>query len=175
MKQRGWALIGVILVCALMASATLTVWSELASLQMASAQRTWLLHSKAAAQALILETQAAWAQAPPAPDAGCVRGRCAWQGDAGLAKAHWPALWANAAQWGSFTGSNALSNEWPTLPGSRLYCWLETTPSPDGVLVRITAWVQGKTANASTVMQALWLSSPGGDQDGWVSWREVMP
>jgi hypothetical protein len=174
MKPQGWAVSGVMLACALMSAASLGVWLDLASSQSATAQRQWLFQSKAAAEALIRETQSAWTLAPPAPTSGCQKGRCAWQGSAGLARSFWAALWPSAGTWGTFDHAS-LSTGWPTLPGSQLYGWLETTTSPDGTLVRITAWVQGPISTQSTVMQAVWLSGSGSNASAWVSWREVMP
>jgi hypothetical protein len=165
---------GVVLACALMSAASLGVWLDLASSQTTIAQRQWLFQSKAAAEALIRSTQSAWTLAPPAPASGCQMGRCAWQGAAGLARSFWAALWSSAGTWGTFDHAS-LGGGWPTLPGSQLYGWLETTDSPDGTLVRITAWVQGPLSSQSAVMQAIWLDGAGSNASTWISWREVMP
>ncbi len=174
MKPKGWALAGVVMVCALMSAACLGVWLDLASVASATAQRQWLFQAQAAAEALIRQTQSVWSLAAPAPITGCQKGRCAWQGAAGLARAFWSPLGSVAGTWGTWSGS-ALPAGWPTLPGSQLWVWLETTPSPDGTLVRITAWIQGPASSQSTVMQAIWLSSTGASASHWISWREVMP
>jgi hypothetical protein len=162
------------LVCALLSAASLGVWLDLASSQTATAQRQWLFQSKAAAEALIRATQSARALAPAAPASGCQQGRCAWQGAAGLARTFWAGQLTSAGTWGSFDHAS-LGGGWPTLPGSQLLVWLENTASPDGMLVRITAWVQGPLGSQSAVMQAVWLDGTGSNTSGWISWREVMP
>ena len=175
MKQQGWSVIGVALICGLMSGAILSAWMDLMGSQKARTQRSWLMQSRAAAEALIRETHSGWKQAPAAPASGCLRGRCAWQGDAALAPSFWLKQVGQAGTWGVFTGSASMNSGWPTLPGSLLWCWLETTPTADGTLVRITTWVQGPNGNGNTVMQAVWLSSSTGVDDSWISWREVMP
>jgi hypothetical protein len=165
---------GVVLACALISSASLSLWLDLASSHTATAQRQWLFQSKAAAEALIRETQSAWTMAPPAPASGCQKGRCAWQGAAGLARTFWAALWSSAGTWGTFDHAS-LGGDWPTLPGSQLYCWMETVQTADGTLVRITTWVQGPLSSQSAVMQAAWLQGTGSNESSWISWRELMP
>lgn len=174
MKPKGWAVAGVVLACALMSAASLGLWLDLASSQTATAQRQWLFQSKAAAEALIRKTQSTWALAPTAPASGCLKGRCAWQGSAGLARSFWAAQLSSSGTWGMFDQA-PLPGGWPTLPASQLHGWLESTDSADGTLVRITAWVQGPIGSQSAVMQAVWLSGSGTDASSWISWREVMP
>jgi hypothetical protein len=165
----------VALLCSLMAAATLGVWLDLAATQSSLTQRRWLWQSQAAAEALIRDFQSGWRNAPPVPGSGCRQGRCAWQGDAGLSRSSWSAQLGSAAGWGAFSGLGAGANSWPNIPGTGLWGWLESTPSSNGTLVRITAWVQGPDARQSSVMQAVWLSDLTGSGGQWVSWREVLP
>ena len=171
MKQRGLALAGVVLVCALMAASTMAVWFDLAQSQRSLAQRHWLWHSQAAAEAVLKDASLAWPQAAPAPISGCLLGRCAWQGSAGLTRSHWLGLLQQAA-WGGCSATATFAAGWPTLPGARLACWIESTPHPDGTLVRMTAWVQDESLAQATVMQSVWQA---GASEPWLSWREVLP
>jgi hypothetical protein len=174
MKQQGWALAGVTMICAMMSAAICACWMSLADGQSALEQRKWLLQSRSAALSLIRDLHSGWEHAPVAPSHGCLQGRCAWLGDAALARSYWSTQLSNAANWGAYSGST-LGSEWPPLTGTRMMGWLETTASGQGTLVRITAWIQGTHASQSMVLQAVWLGGTSSASDGWVSWREVMP
>jgi hypothetical protein len=174
-RQTGWAMAIVVLLCGLMAAATLGVALDLGVTQGGANQRQGLLHAQAAAEALLRLGQQSWPQAPPAPASGCLRGRCAWAGDAGLNRAYWSAGLDAAVPAGGWTGSTPWATSWPTLPQARLAHWVESTPGADGELLRITAWVGDASGRPITVMQAVWRIDPAGLGGQWVSWREVMP
>ena len=177
MRARGWATAGVMMACGLMSSSTLAVWLELAHDQRQWAQRQWLWQAQVAAEAVLRDAQQTWqasgqGSGPGGPATDCLRGRCVWQGHAGLARAHWQARLDQAA-WGGCGDPAAWPSAWPTLPQTRLACWSESTPHPAGTLVRFTVWVQGDRDGQSTLMQAVWQASGGAGQ--WLSWREVLP
>lgn len=175
MKQGGWAMAVVVCLCGLMAVASLGVALEMGTAQSGLAQRQALLHAQAAAEALIRLAPTQWPQAPAAPKTGCLSGRCAWMGDAALTRDHWVAWLDAAVPEGGWTHSTAWATRWPTLPQARLAHWVESTPSPDGALLRITAWVGDSSAKPWVVMQAIWQIDPSGSGGQWLSWREVMP
>ncbi len=175
MKQRGWAVAVVVLLCGLMASATLGVALEMGVAQGGAAQRLAVLHAQAAAEALIRLAQHEWPQAPDPPVSGCAQGRCVWMGDAALTREHWSSWLDDATPHGGWAGNSPWVTQWPTLPQARLAHWVERTNSPDGELLRITAWVGDASGRPLTVMQAIWLHAPTGSDGQWVSWREVMP
>lgn len=175
MTQRGWAMPVVVLVCGLMASATLQVALDMAVAQSGATQRQALMHAQAAAEALIQLALRSWSQAPAAPAVGCTQGRCAWLGDAALSREHWLGWLDAAVPAQGWSADTAWSTQWPTLPQAHLAHWVESTPSPDGVLLRITAWVGDATGRPWTVMQAVWQIDPSGSGGQWIGWREVMP
>ena len=175
MRQGGSALVMVVMLCGLMAAATLGVALTLSVNQASHTQRQWLLHAQAAAEALIQLAPASWPQAPVAPSTGCLAGRCVWQGDAALAREHWQAWLDAAVPEGGWAHHTTWATRWPTLPQARLAHWVESTPSPDGTLLRVTSWVGDGNAQPWVVMQAIWQIDPTGSGGQWLSWREVMP
>ncbi|MDI9331264.1 MAG: pilus assembly PilX N-terminal domain-containing protein [Alphaproteobacteria bacterium] len=173
MRQRGVALVGVLLVCTLLSASILMAWLTLAALNRGWAQRQLAVQALLAAEAVLRDAKQTWPQAAPPPERGCTQGRCAWQGSAGLARAHWLGL-VEQIGWGGCSARPAWAQGWPTLPGARLGCWIESTASDAGTLVRLTAWVQWAPGSGS-LMQAVWLDPPTPGQGRWLSWREVMP
>jgi hypothetical protein len=174
-RQAGWALACVVLLSGTMAAATLGVALDMVVTQSGSNQRQALLHAQAAAEALLRLAPLHWSQAPAAPANGCARGRCTWMGDAGLNRDHWSAWLDGSVPEGGWSGSTPWVTHWPTLPQARLSHWVESTPSTDGMLLRITARVDEANGRPLTVMQAIWRIDPTGLGGQWVSWREVMP
>ena len=169
LRQWGWALAGSVLVCGLISASTLAAWLDLAHAQQGLAHRLWSLQALRAAEAVLRDAQSAGSNLGTAPAQGCIQGLCAWQGTNGLTRAHWQSQLDQAA-WGGCRASWASG--WPTLPQTRMACWVEHANHLDGTLWRFTAWVQGPS-NQLAVMQAVWQNSPQGS--AWVSWREVMP
>lgn len=175
MRQGGWAVAGVVGLCGLMASATLNVALDMVVAQGGSTHRQTLVHAQAAAEALIQLAQHSWPQAPAAPTRGCVRGRCVWMGEAALTREHWLNWLEAAVPPQGWSADIPWATQWPILPQARLAHWVESTPSPDGLLLRITAWVGDADGRPWAVMQAIWQVDPSGSGGQWVSWREVMP
>lgn len=174
MKQRGWAMAAVLGFCMLLAGSNVGHGLALSTRQNLVSERLWQWQSLAAAQAMIRWTQADADGTRQAPDAGCLMGRCAWQGQAGLTRALWQNLKSTAGTCGSMASAAHMVPTWPTLPGAQAACWIETTPQATGMLMRYTAWIEGPLAGQAMVMQAVWQTDASG-AGRWVSWREVMP
>jgi hypothetical protein len=175
MRQQGWATLAVMSACLMLAGATLSQNLMLTVRQSEVTQRLWSVQSLAAAEASIRITQAQTQTLATLPAQGCEQGRCAWMGAAGLARQLWLDMADRSGPCGALTGSAPPLDQWPTLPGVHIRCWIESTPAPQGHWLRLTALVQRPQAVASTLMQAVWLRPPDGGRGRWVSWREVMP
>jgi hypothetical protein len=173
--QSGWAMAAVVMISSLMAASALGVALDMATTQGGARQRQTVLHAQAAAEALIKLAQQNWTQAPAPPATGCAQGRCVWMGDAGLNRDFWSNWTGQAVPAGGWSGTTPWATLWPTLPQAQLAHWVESTPGPDGVLLRVTARVGDADGHALTVMQAVWRMDPLGSGGQWVSWREVMP
>lgn len=175
MKQQGWASLAVMGVCLVLTGATLSQNLMMSARQSQVSQRLWSVQSLAAAEASIRITQAQTRSLTSLPAQGCEQGRCGWMGAAGLARQLWLDLADQSGPCGALTGSGPALDQWPTLPGAHLGCWIESTPAPQGQWLRLTAIVRRPPSPVSTLMQAVWFWPQDGGRGRWVSWREVMP
>lgn len=174
MKQQGGSMLAVLCACALLASAQLSQNLMLATAQKSLAHRRWHSQALAAAEAMVRSAQAGAWSVRSAPASGCQDGRCAWLGEAALARKTWANALSSAGSCAGISAHGSAPEDWPTLPGSTIWCWLESTSSPQGILWRITAWIQGMDPAQATVVQAVWFI-PATGSGHWLSWREVMP